>query len=109
MAGPSREKKLSELCGALAKLHPPIGGALAHQLVLSLKKILSPDDLFDSLLALEVFSPLQPSIPLAPSAPSALPNLSPLPTRWSLGSGSPMQLWLGFSPLARSKHPTEHG
>jgi len=49
-----REKTLAELCAALSALQPPLGAALAHQLVQALRKIASPDDLFDSLMALEL-------------------------------------------------------
>lgn len=49
-----REKTLAELCAALSALQPPMGAALAHQLVQSLRKIASPDDLFDTLMALEL-------------------------------------------------------
>eukprot|EP00961_Rhodomonas_salina_P274307 3706170-Rhodomonas_salina.1 len=49
-----REKTLSELCAALSALQPPLGSALAHQLVQSLRKITSPDSLFDTLQNLEL-------------------------------------------------------
>ena len=57
-----REKTLSELCAALSALQPPMGAALAHQLVQALRKICSPDDLFDTLMALELLLMDNPSV-----------------------------------------------
>jgi len=48
-----KEKTLAELCDALSALEP-LGRGLASQLVHSLRKITSPDDLFDTLHALEL-------------------------------------------------------
>ncbi|KAJ1492363.1 hypothetical protein T484DRAFT_1771238 [Baffinella frigidus] len=48
-----KEKTLAELCDALSSLEP-LGRGLASQLVHSLRKITSPDDLFDTLHALEL-------------------------------------------------------
>jgi len=57
-----REKTLAELCAALSALQPPMGAALAHSLVQALRKIGSPDDLFDSLMALELLIMDNPSV-----------------------------------------------
>jgi len=57
-----REKTLSELCAALSALQPPMGAALAHQLVQALRKIYSPDDLFDALIGLELLIMDNPSV-----------------------------------------------
>ena len=47
------EKTLAELCDALSQLQP-MGSCLAEQLVQSLRKIESPDELFDTLHSLEL-------------------------------------------------------
>ena len=57
-----REKTLAELCAALSALQPPMGAALAHQLVQALRKIASPDDLFDTLMGLELLVMDNPSV-----------------------------------------------
>jgi len=57
-----REKTLAELCAALSALQPPMGAALAHQLVQALRKIASPDDLFDTLIGLEHFIMDNPAV-----------------------------------------------
>ena len=57
-----REKTLSELCAALSALQPPVSNALAHQLVQALRKIGSPDELFDALMALELLIMDNPAV-----------------------------------------------
>ena len=57
-----REKTLSELCAALSAIHPPVSNALAHQLVQALRKIGSPDELFDALMALELLIMDNPAV-----------------------------------------------
>jgi len=47
------EKTLPQLCAALSALQPPLGSSLEKQLVRTLERIQSPDDLFDTLINLE--------------------------------------------------------
>ncbi|EKX47662.1 hypothetical protein GUITHDRAFT_137419 [Guillardia theta CCMP2712] len=63
-----REMTLSQLCSALSQLHPPLGHALAHQLVRSMRKVDSPDALFDTLQSLELV--LQLNVTCEDSAPN---------------------------------------
>lgn len=78
-AGDCEEKSLSQLCAALAALQPPLGASLEQQLVRTLRRIKSPDDLFDILINLEALlqdgSAVEDEMPGAPVLP--LPSTPP--------------------------------
>jgi hypothetical protein len=48
-----REMNLAELCDGLSEIDSQVGSDLAEQLVQTLRRINSPDELFDTLIALE--------------------------------------------------------